>query len=94
MPDGWNCGLEGKGKVNRDACAGLRSFAKALLILCGESTRTPATAQLTTAPVHFGLNGKTAIRAIEVAWPGRSKEQWEASPQIGNEPGARHGHSR
>jgi hypothetical protein len=28
--------------------------------------------------VHFGLNGKTSIRAIEVTWPDGSKEQWEA----------------
>jgi len=53
---------------------GLRSFAKAPNLVAA-SPHDSSYCSANDRRVHFGLNGKTAIRAIEVAWPDGSKEQ-------------------
>jgi enediyne biosynthesis protein E4 len=77
---GWlQLRLEGNGKVNRDALG-----ARVALYRDGAPTlvrRVHTDSSYCSASdrrVHFGLNGKAAIRAIEVTWPDGSREKWDA----------------
>jgi hypothetical protein len=78
---GWlELRLEGNGKVNRDALgARVTLYREGVPSLVRHVHTDSSYCSASDRRVHFGLNGKTAIRAIEVAWPDGSKEQWEAA---------------
>jgi hypothetical protein len=71
--------VEGSGKVNRDALGArvtLHRDGGANLVRRVHTDSSYCSAS--DRRVHFGLNGKSVIRTVEVAWPDGSTEQWEA----------------
>ena len=77
---GWlELRLEGNGKVNRDALgARVTLYREGAPTLVRRVHTDSSYCSASDRRVHFGLDGKTAIRAIEVAWPDGSREQWDA----------------
>ena len=70
--------LEGNGKVNRDALgARVTLYREGAPSLVRRVHTDSSYCSASARRVHFGLNGKTAIRKIEVTWPDGSREQWE-----------------
>ena len=92
-PDGCELRLEGNGKVNRDALgARVTLYREGAPTLVRRVHTDSSYCSASDRRVHFGLDGKTAIRAIEVTWPDGSREQWEVTCRgPGNESGSRHG---
>ena len=76
---GWlELRLEGNGKVNRDALgARVTLYREGAPTLVRRVHTDSSYCSASDRRVHFGLNGKTAIRAIEVTWPDGSREQWD-----------------
>jgi hypothetical protein len=77
---GWlELHLEGNATVNRDALGARVTLYRAGGPALVRRVHTDSSyCSASDRRVHFGLNGKTAIRTIEVAWPDGSKERWEA----------------
>jgi hypothetical protein len=76
---GWlEVRLEGNGKVNRDALGARVTLARDNLPNLVRRVHTDSSyCSASDRRVHFGLDGKTAIRAIEVSWPDGSTERWD-----------------
>jgi len=77
---GWlELRLEGNGTVNRDALgARVTLYREGAPALVRRVHTDSSYCSASDRRVHFGLNGKTAIRAIEIAWPDGTREQWES----------------
>jgi hypothetical protein len=70
--------LKGNGNVNRDAFGALVTLYREGLPKLVRHVHTDSSYCSASDPrVHFGLGGKPAIRAIEVAWPDGSIERWD-----------------
>jgi hypothetical protein len=76
---GWlQVRLEGSGKVSRDAVGARVTLDRDSLPSLVRRVHTDSSyCSASDRRVHFGLDGKTEIRAIEVAWPDGSTERWD-----------------